>query len=147
MEEGITPYNLSALRRVPIPYYEILRTELTRMEEMEFIKKVDEPTEWCHPIVVVPKSKSDSIRICLDLTKLNNSACREIYQLPSVEETIAKIGVEGKWYAKLDANHGYWQMPLEEESQRYCTFVTTFRRYCPARGPFGLTFKYLEIMV
>ena len=41
--------------------------------------------------------------------------------------------------SKLDANSGYWQMKLDEESQRKCTFVTPFGRYRPTRAPFGLS--------
>ena len=40
--------------------------------------------------------------------------------------------------SKLDANSGYWQITLDEESQRKCTFITTFGRFCPTRAPFGL---------
>ncbi|XP_057294539.1 uncharacterized protein K02A2.6-like [Hydractinia symbiolongicarpus] len=41
--------------------------------------------------------------------------------------------------SKLDANSGYWQVKLEEESQLKATFITPFGRYCPTRAPFGLT--------
>ena len=36
---------------------------------MEVIKRVDEPTEWCAPIIVVPKP-SGEVRVCVDLTKI-----------------------------------------------------------------------------
>ena len=135
--DGAKPYQLTTPRRVSIPYLPKLKEELEEMEKIGVIKPVKEPTAWCHPIVVVPKQE-DKIRICLDLTKLNVNVKREVHQLPSVEETLAKIG-KGKWFAKLDANHGYWQMPLNEDSQKLCTFITPFGRYFPTRGPFGLT--------
>ena len=40
------------------------------MLEMGVIKRVDEPTDWFAPMVVVPKP-SGEVRICVDLTKLN----------------------------------------------------------------------------
>ncbi len=40
-------------------------------------------------------------------------------------------------FSKLDANHGYWQVPLDEESQ-LLTFNTEFGRYCYKRMPFGI---------
>ena len=61
------------------------------MEELGVIRKVDEPTEWCHPIVVVMKPNGN-IRLCLDLTKLNEGIEREFYQLEGIDETIAKLG-------------------------------------------------------
>ena len=44
-----------------------------------------------------------------------------------------------KWFSKLDANQGYWQIPLDEESQELTTFNTPFGRYCYLCTPFGIT--------
>ena len=46
--------------------------ELKHMAELGVIEPIDEPTDWCAPIVVVPKSNGD-VRICVDLTMLNQS--------------------------------------------------------------------------
>ena len=137
--EGREPYHLTTTRRVAVPLLKDLEQELNKMVEMGVIRKITEPTEWCHPIVLVTRPDSNKLRICLDLTKLNNCVKREYYQLPSVDETLAKIGKKGKIFSKLDANSGYWQMPLNERSQKLCTFITPFGRYCPTVGPFGLT--------
>ena len=51
------------------------------MEAMQAISKVDEPTDWCASIVVVPKSNGQ-IHICVDLTKLNESVYGERHLLP-----------------------------------------------------------------
>ena len=60
------------------------------MEQMEIISKViskvDEPTEWCAGIVVVQKANG-KVRICVDLTKLNESILREYHPLISVDHT------------------------------------------------------------
>ena len=63
---------------------------------------------------------------------------REVYQLESVDDTLAKLG-ECNIMTKLDVNSGYWQMPLDEESQLKATFITPFGRSWPIRGPFGLS--------
>ena len=84
---------------------------------------MEQPTKWCHPIVPVIKP-DESIRLCIDLTQLNKNIERELYQLESVEETIAKLGKGCKIMTKLDANSGYWQLPLEEDSQLLTTFIT-----------------------
>ena len=44
-----------------------------------------------------------------------------------------------KWFSKLDANRGYWQMPLDKESQLLTTFNTPFGQYCYQVTPFGIT--------
>ena len=43
-----------------------------------------------------------------------------------------------KCFSKLDANHGYWQIPLDPESQLLTTFNSPFGRYCFRRMPFGV---------
>ena len=115
-----------------------VKEEILRMERLWVIQKVDQPSEWCHPIVIVGKP-NNKIRLCIDLTKLNLGVKREFYQLESVEESISKLGTNCKVMSKLDANSGYWQVPLNEQSQLLTTFITPIGRYCCTRGPFGLS--------
>ena len=42
-------------------------------------------------------------------------------------------------FSKLDANCGYWQMELHEDSQKLTTFITPFGRYYCKRLPFGIS--------
>ena len=52
------------------------------MLEMGVIKRADEPTDWCAPMVVVAKP-SGEVRICVDLTKLNANIKREVKSVQS----------------------------------------------------------------
>lgn len=78
------------LRRIPLPLMDKVKQELSRMESLGVICRVEEPTDWCAGIVVVFK-KTGGVRICVDLTKLNESVCREKFILPSVEETLGML--------------------------------------------------------
>lgn len=60
------------------------------MEKMGVIARVEEPTEWCAGMVPIVKP-SGKIRICVDLTHLNESVIRERHILPAVDETLAKL--------------------------------------------------------
>ncbi|KAI7789577.1 hypothetical protein IRJ41_019347 [Triplophysa rosa] len=42
-----------------------------------------------------------------------------------------------KFFTKLDASQGFWQLKLHEDSTHYCTFNTPFGRYSFLRMPFG----------
>lgn len=137
LREGATPFALTTPRRVPIPLLPKVKEELQRMESMGVITRIDEPTEWCAGMVVMPK-RGGKVRICVDLTKLNESVCRERHILPSVEQTLAQIG-GAKHFTKLDANSGYWQVELDPESAKLTTFITPFGRFCFNRLPFGIT--------
>ncbi len=114
-----------------------VKAELDRMQKLGVISKVSEPTEWCCPMVIAPKPNGQ-IRICVDLTKLNESVKRERYQLPSVDETLSKLA-GGRWYSKLDAANGFYQIQLAKESRHLTTFITPFGRFCFNRLPFGIS--------
>ena len=132
-----TPFALTVPRRVAIPLIEKVKAELQRMEKMGVISRVSEPTDWCAGMVVVPKPDG-RVRICVDLTKLNQSVRHERYILPSVEQTLAQLG-GASVFSKLDANSGFWQIELTKKSALLTTFITPYGRYCLNRLPFGIT--------
>ena len=43
-----------------------------------------------------------------------------------------------KYFSKLDASSGFWQMKLDNESSKLCTFNSPFGRYKFLRLPFGI---------
>ena len=114
-----------------------VKEELECMEKIGVITKISEPTEWCAGIVVVPKPNG-KIRICVDLTKLNESVCRERHVLPAVDHVLAQLS-GATVFSKLDTNSGFWQIRLAEESRKLTTFITPMGRYCFNRLPFGIT--------
>ena len=99
------------------------------MEKLGVITKIEEPTDWCAGMVVVPK-QNGKVRICVDLTKLNDSVRRERHILPSVEQTLAQIG-GAKHFSKLDVNSGYWQITVDPDSAKLTTFITPFVLFQP----------------
>ena len=46
-----------------------------------------------------------------------------------VDEILAQIQ-GARIFSKLDANSGFWQIPLAEQSQLLTTFITPFGRCC-----------------
>ena len=137
LEDDARPFSLSTPRRVAIPLLKSVRQELERMEKLGVIAKVTQPTEWCSGMVVVPKANL-RVRICVDLTKLNESVKRERHPLPAVDQTLAQLA-EAKVFSKLDANSGFWQIPLAPESALLTTFITPFGRFHFRRLPFGIS--------
>ena len=135
--ENAPPYSNSTPRRVPIPLLPKLQAELERMEELGVISKVDEPTDWCSGMVVVPKP-GGGVRICVDLTKLSSFVKRERHLLPSVDHVLAQLG-DAKVFSKLDANSGFWQIELAPESSKLTTFISPFGRYMFNHLPFGIS--------
>lgn len=127
LTEDARPYAVTTPRRVALPYLEKVKAELHRMESSGVISPVDEPTDGCSGLVVIPK-KNNSVRLCIDLTQLNKWVRRENFLLPSTEETLNRLA-GAKVFSKLDANSGFWQIPLAPASRLLTTFITPFGRY------------------
>ena len=130
------PFALYTPRNVPIPLRQKVKDELCRMEALGVISPMEEPTPWCAGMVVVPK-KSGDVRICVDFRPLNENVLREVHPLPKVDETLACLA-GATIFSKLDANCGFWQIPLSEESRSLTTFITPFGRYAFNKLPFGI---------
>ena len=136
LQEKSEPFSLSCPRRVPLPLMDKVKAELHKMEEQGVIVPVDEPTDWCSGLVVVPKP-SGAVRLCVDYTRLNKFVRREHHVLPAVDHTLGQL-TGAKFFTKLDANSGFYQVPLSEESCKLTTFITPFGRYMFTRLPFGI---------
>ena len=106
LKQGAVPYALHTTYRVPIPLRKKVEDELLRMQTTGIISPVDDPSPWCARMVVVPKS-SGSVRICVDLTHLNQNVLQEYHPLPNVDDTLAQLA-GAKKFTKLDANSGVW---------------------------------------
>ena len=137
MREGVRPYAIFTPRNVPIPPQSKVKEELDRMEKMGVIAKVTQPTPWCAGMVVDPK-KSGDVRICVDLKPLNEGVLRETYPIPPVDDMLAKLA-GATVFSKVDANSGFWQIPLAKDLQLMTTFITPHGRYCFQKLPFGIS--------
>jgi hypothetical protein len=123
-------------RKVPVAMREKVQKELCRMEKLGIIEVVEEPTDWVNSMVTVAKPDG-SLRICLDPRDLNKAIRREHYQLPTIDEITSKLA-GAEYFSVLDASSGFWQVCLDAESSKLCTFNTPFGRYKFLRLPFGI---------
>ena len=130
------PFALFTPRNVPIPLRKKVEVELSRMESCGVISRADQPSQWCAGMVVVPK-KSGAVRICVDFRRLNESVLRETHPLPKVDNTLAQL-TGATVFSKINANSGFWQIPLDPTSRELTTFITPFGRFHFNRLPFGI---------
>ena len=137
LRENAEPVSIYTPRRVPHPLLPKVKEKLDTMVEQKVISPVTIPTDWCSGMVTAPKKNGD-VRICVDLTALNKSVKREVHPMKSVDDHLAKLK-NSNVFTKLDANSGFWQVPLDEGSRLLTTFVTPFGRYCFNRLPFGIS--------
>ena len=72
LKDGAKPFAIFTPRHVPMHLRTRVKQELDKMESMQVISKVEQPTPWCAGMVVVPK-KTGTIYICVDLKPLNGN--------------------------------------------------------------------------
>lgn len=113
-----------------------LKNKLDELESLKIVEKVDEPTEWVNSLVIVPKRNED-IRIYIDRKELNKAIKREHFYLPSLEDIVNKLE-NAKIFSVVDCSNGFWQICLDNESSKLCTFNTPFGRHKFLRMPYGI---------
>ena len=124
-------------RRVSAPLRQKVKDELDHMESLGVVERVQEPTEWVNSLVAVLKPNG-KIWLCIDPKDLNRAIKREQYPMKTIDEVITRMP-NAKFFSKLDATQGYWQVELDDESAKKCTFNTPFGRYRFNRLPFGIS--------
>lgn len=127
---------VDAPRKIPFSLHDALKSELDRMINLKVISKVEEPTEWVSSIVLVSKPNSH-IRLCLDPRNLNKAILRPHFSFPNIDDCKAKLS-GSRFFSTLDANSGFWMIPLDEDFSKLCTFNTPFGRYKFLCLPFGI---------
>lgn len=124
-------------RHVPFKLMSRLKNELDSLEKMNVISKVEKATDFVSSLVMTTKPDG-SLRICLDPQYLNTQIKREQLQIPTLDEITSKL-CGSAWFSTLDANKGFWQVTLSENSRELTTFNTPYGRYCFNRLPSGLS--------
>ena len=129
---------IAPTRRLPFGLVKRVDEEIDRMVKLGVVEKIpeNEPTEWLNTLVVVEKPNG-KVRLCLDPRHLNKAIKREHFQLPTVESIMAKMQ-GARYFSKLDASSGYWQIKVDDETAKRLAFMTTRGRYRFTRLPFGI---------
>ena len=115
LKEDARSFAVTTPRVIPYCWRAEIKTQLDELLARDIVSKVDYPTEWCHPIVPVPKSSG--VRLCVDLTALNRYVRRPTYPVRSPHDAIASMNAGASWFTTLDAKMGYFQIKIAEEDQ------------------------------
>ena len=121
--------------RVPFAIKDNLKSELDRLDGLQMIRKVKEPTEWVSSLVVFGKAKW----IVEDLYRPSPLEYGgEAIALPVIEDVLPDLS-NVKVFSKADLKDGFLHIELDDESSLLTTFQTPWGRYCWKRMPFGIS--------
>ena len=97
---------------------------------------INEAMDWVHNLVLVRKPNG-KLRVCLDPHTINKALCFNIHNAKTFTELTSHIG-KVMYVSKIDANSGFWTLPMDPDSQLLTTFNTPWGRFCFLKMPFGL---------
>ena len=124
LEPDAKPHCVYTARPIPYAYRDHVKEQLDTMVADGIIEPVSEPSDWCHPIVIVNKKGSTEKRLTVDLQTLSRQVKRPTHPMSTARSALSGMG-SAKWFTKLDARHGY-------------TFITPWSRFRYCRNPQGL---------
>lgn len=124
------------VRRVPIPLEGAVNAKLDELLARDIIEIKNGPASWVSPLVVANKANG-TIRLCVDLRRVNQAVVRERHPMPIIDDIMTKIG-KGNIWSVLDVKDAFFLLELDDESKDITTFITHRGLYRFKRLPFGL---------
>ena len=135
IDETVKPV-IQTSRRIPFHLRAKADIALDELLEYDIIEKVEGPSSWITPVVIVPKS-NDGVRLCLDMRRPNEAILRTRHPIPTVEETLLDLN-GATVFSKIDLKWGYHQIELHMDSRDITTFQTHRGLYRFKRLIFGV---------
>lgn len=116
------------------PKTEILRKHIDELLVNGVIRESN--SEFASSAFCVPK-KGNKTRMVVNYRALNQGLTLEATPMPTVESAFQHLS-KAKYFTLLDLNSAYNQIPLDEESKKYTSFVVPWAQYEFNFVPFGL---------
>ena len=104
IKEDVEPI-VQPLRRPPFNLRDKIETKLDELESMDIIEKVNNPSYWISPVVVVPKPNGE-VRLCVGMRQAHCAVERERYPIPNIDEVLQDMN-NNKVFSKLYLRWGY----------------------------------------
>ena len=121
---------------VPYALKDAVSQQLMKMEADGIIER-KRISDWGSQIVIAPK-KNGGIRICCNYKPTLNPALEDdIYPLPLIDDILGTLN-GNKLFTTLDLTGAYWQLSLDEDSQKLTAINTHLGVFVFKRLPYGV---------
>ena len=111
-----------------------------RLRQVDILEQVhNEYTPWVRfTLLRLQEKLNGTIRLCLHHPRgLNKGIQRNPKYVRAIDDVIPKVS-GASHLSIVDGRSGFWQVKLDDESNKLCTFRTPWTKYRWRRLPFGL---------
>ena len=138
IEKGIRPMKIFTASQTPLHIKPAADKVLAEAIKSKLIEEVpiNEPSDWCSRGFFVTKPNGGA-RLVVDLSYLNSFIERPVHPFVAGTDLLKNLDPNSKVFCKLDAVLGYYQIPLDEHSKKFFTFLLSSGRYRYLRAPMG----------
>jgi hypothetical protein len=114
---------------------DVIKKEITRLVDADFIKEVYHQ-DWLANHILVPQ-KNKEWRMCVDYTDLNKACKKDPFGLPWIDQVVDSMA-NFSLLSFLDCYSWYHQIPLKVDDQIKTSFITSFDVFCYTTMPVRL---------
>ena len=139
LSENAVLFRVSRTRQVPLRFQSAANKTVDDLVRSKVIIPEDDPQDWYALGFFVPKLDGINVRMVTDYSKINKFVKRPVHPFPSVADIVRSIPAGTRFFAKIYAIHGYFQLALDEESSKLTTFLLPSGRYRYLRASMGLS--------
>ncbi|XP_004306247.1 PREDICTED: uncharacterized protein LOC101311121 [Fragaria vesca subsp. vesca] len=123
-------------RSFDLAKYDIIKGEVQRLLDIQFIKEARYP-QWLANVVMVPKKVVGQWRMCVDYTSLNRACPKDSFPLPRIDQLVDSTS-EFEMLSFMDAYAGYNQIMMNTTDEEHTAFTIDKGVYYYKRMPFNL---------
>ncbi|KAH7462617.1 Retrovirus-related Pol polyprotein from transposon 297 [Phytophthora ramorum] len=136
LKEGARPVKAKA-RRYPPDHKRYLEEHIEELVRHGLVKK-NHRSRWASAPRIVAKRKPGEYRMTVDTRAVNALTEPMPWPMPDIEADLAQVE-DSEAYFTIDWWRGYWQLPLDEDSQELYTIMTHRGMFTPTRVLMGST--------
>ena len=125
--------------KLPDDHFQAIKDQTLAWMKAGIVKRCQ--SNYNNPIFAVPKPHNRGIRVVLDFRKLNDATLADKYCVPSVDDTLQRIGQAGaEWFSSIDLSSGFYHIPLRESDQHLTAYTLPgLGSFAWSRAAMGLT--------
>ena len=137
LRKGAVPFRAKQRRYSP-QQAAFLRDKANQLLRLGLVYR-NPTSRWASAPLIVPKTNSEEkFRFTVDLRTVNAKTEKYFWPMPQLETLLSKL-TGSKFFFTIDLCHGYWQIPLDPESQECQSFQTAEEVLTPTRVLHGQT--------